>query len=232
MRKILLLLLMLANGFSQSAKTIWTGVYTEAQAERGKAQYELSCTSCHKGGPPNSDVLIRDWSGTNLDGLFEQIKMTMPANAPGSLSEGNYVDLVAYILRVDGFPPGSDELAPATLKTIRVEPKDGSQQVPNFSLVHVVGCLSEGVDKGWMLTNASEPVRTKDPASSRDDELKNVQAKALGIQKLFLMNVYPAPDPYKGHKVEMKGFLIRDPDETRVNVTSLQSLAPRCDPPR
>ena len=95
---------MLANGFSQSAKTIWTGVYTEAQAERGKAQYELSCTSCHKGGPPNSDVLIRDWSGTNLDGLFEQIKMTMPANAPGSLSEGNYVDLVAYILRVDGFP--------------------------------------------------------------------------------------------------------------------------------
>jgi hypothetical protein len=175
---------------------------------------------------------MRDWSGTNLDGLFNRIKMTMPANAPGSLSEGNYVDLVAYILSVDGFPTGSDELEPATLKSIRVEPKDGSQQVPNFSLVHVVGCLSEGLDKGWMLTNASEPVRTKDPASSKDDELKNVQAKTLGTQKLILMNVYPAPDPYKGHKVEAKGFLIREPNEPRVNVTSLQSLAPRCDPPR
>ena len=220
------------DAFSQPVKTIWSGVYTEAQAERGKAEYETNCASCHRGGPPNSDVLIRDWSGTALESFFSQIKMTMPPDAPGSLSDSNYLDIVAYILRVDAFPAGSDELEPAMLRNIRIEANDGSQPVPNFALVHVVGCLSQAAENGWVLLNASEPVRTKDPASSKDDELRNVQSKALGTQKLVLMNVYPSPDAYRNHKVEAKGFLIREPNETRVNVTSLQSLAPNCDSPR
>src|SRR5436309_3255126 len=78
--------------------------------------------------------------------------------------------------------------------------------------------------------NASEPARTKDPASSKDEELRSIQSKTLGTQKLLLMNVYPSPDAYKSHKVETKGFLIREPNETRLNVTSLQSLAPDCEP--
>ena len=226
------LLLTQGHGFSQSARTIWSGVYTEVQAERGKARYEMSCASCHKGGPPNSDLLMRDWSGTSLDSFFDRIKTTMPANAPGSLSDSNYIDIMAYILRADDFPSGSDELEPAMLKGIRLEAKDGSQQVPNFALVSVAGCLSQGSDNGWLLINASEPVRTKDPGPSKEDELKTVQSKTLGGQKLILMNVYPAPDAYKGHKVEAKGFLIRESKETRVNVTSWQSLDPSCDPPR
>ena len=226
----LVLLVSPHKGFSQSSKTVWGGVYTDAQAERGKVRYDMNCGSCHRGGPPNIDVLMRDWSGTTLESFFNQIKTTMPANAPASLSDSNYLDLVAYILRADAFPAGSDELEAATLKHIRIEPKDGSQQVPNFALVSVVGCLNQAVDNGWLLVNASEPARTKDPASSKDEELRSIQSKTLGTQKLLLMNVYPSPDAYKSHKVETKGFLIREPNETRLNVTSLQSLAPDCEP--
>src|SRR5213593_1032350 len=227
----LVLLVSPHKGFSQSSKTVWGGVYTDAQAERGKVRYDMNCGSCHRGGPPNIDVLMRDWSGTVLEGFFNRIKTTMPANAPGSLSDSYYLDVVAFILRTDGFPAGNDALEAAALKDVRIEPKDGSQQVPNFALASVVGCLSQEAGKEWFLLNASEPARSKDPAASKDEELKNVQSKALGTQKVILMNVYPAPDAYKSHTVEAKGFLIREPNALRLNVTSFQSLAPSCDPP-
>ena len=80
-----------------------------------------------------------------------------------------------------------------------------------------------------MLGNAGEPARTKDPAVSTGGDLKNSEAAALGSRTFRLLNVYPRPDSYKGHKVEAKGFLIRNPGGDRLNVTSVQSLAPRCD---
>jgi len=218
-----------AGGENAKATTVWSGVYTEAQANRGNTAYETNCASCHQSGPPASEVLIRDWSGKDLGGFFDQIKMTMPADAPSSLSDRTYVDIVAYILHTDDFPAGATELSPGLLKSIRVEPRDGGQQVPDFALVGVVGCLVQGSDKAWRLTSASEPVRTKDPESSKDDELKIAQAKALGAQKFLLMDVYPAPDAIKGYKVEAKGFLIRNPQENRLNVTSLQGLASKCE---
>ena len=69
-------------------------------------------------------------------------------------------------------------------------------------------------------------------APSKDEALENVQTKALGTQKFRLSNIYPEPDPYRNHKVEAKGFLIRGPNEDRVNVTSMQSLYSHCDAPR
>ena len=172
---------------------------------------------------------MRDWSGTDVDGLFSQIKMSMPADAPSSLSDEAYLDIVAYILKVNAFPAGRDELSAAVLKSIRIEGRNGPEPVPNFALVGVVGCLAQGPDSAWTLVEAGEPVRTKNPAASKDDELKNSEAAALGTQTFRLLNVYPTPDPYKGHKVEAKGFLIRDPGGSRINVTSVQTLAPRCD---
>ena len=59
--------------------------------------------------------------------------------------------------------------------------------------------------------------------------MKNSEAAPLGTQTFRLLNVYPRPDPYKGHKVEAKGFLIRDPGGNRINVTSVQTLASGCD---
>ena len=210
-------------------KTVWDGVYTDAQAARGQTQYEARCSSCHRQGPRKGDAFMRDWSGTDVDGLFSQIKALMPADAPSSLSDNAYLDIVAYMLRVNAFPAGRNELSADALKSIRIEGRNGPGPVPNFALVRTVGCLAQGPDTAWMLADAGEPVRTKNPAASRDDELKDSEAVASGTQTFRLLNVYPSPDPYKGHKVEAKGFLIRDPGGNRINVTSVQTLAPRCD---
>src|SRR3977135_3737932 len=103
------LFFMLSNGFAQT-KTVWSGVYTEPQANRGKAAYETNCVSCHDSGPPASEVFMRNWSGTDLGGVFDQIKTSMPADAPSSLSDRTYLDILAYILRSDAFPSGTVEL--------------------------------------------------------------------------------------------------------------------------
>jgi hypothetical protein len=214
--------------FTMQIQTVWAGVYADDQAMRGKAQFEAHCTSCHRAGPANGDRFMQSWSGTDLNSLFSQMKASMPSDAPSSLSDDAYLDIVAYMLQVNAFPAGSNELQIETLKNIRVERREGPDPAPNFALVQVVGCLTEAPENTWMLTNASEPARTKNPQPSKDDELKNSEKIALGSENFRLMNVYPAPDSRKGHKVEAKGLLIRDPRGDRINVTSLQSLAPAC----
>lgn len=63
--------------------------------------------------PPLADAaFLREWSGRTVGDLFDLIKMTMPENAPGTLSDRAYADLVAYILQANGFPAGSQSLEP------------------------------------------------------------------------------------------------------------------------
>ena len=212
-----------------NGKTVWDGVYTAAQATRGQGQYETSCRSCHEEGPRRDEAFMRDWGGTPLDGLFSQIKASMPADAPASLSDSTYLDIVAYMLQVNSFPAGANELDANMIKSIRIEGKNGPEPVPNYALVQVAGCLAQGPDAAWMVSGAGEPVRTRNPAASTDEELQNSAGPASGAQTFRLLNVYPSPDAFKGHKVEAKGFLIRDPGGDRINVTSVRSLAGRCD---
>jgi S-disulfanyl-L-cysteine oxidoreductase SoxD len=212
-----------------TGRTVWDGVYTEVQASRGKAQYEASCRSCHRDGPRRDDEFMREWGGSDLATLFKQIKISMPAGAPSSLSDAAYADIVAYVLQVNAFPSGSSELAAAAIGPIRIEGRSGPAPVPDFGLVRVVGCLSHGPGTAWTLADAGEPIRTRDPAASTEDDPKQPQAAGPATQVFRLLNVFPAPDPYVGHTVEAKGFLIRDPGGDRINVTSVRTLAARCD---
>ena len=213
--------------------SVWDGVYTTAQATRGKAQYETSCGSCHGAdlsggiGQPLTGDFMRGWNGYPLNSLFSRIKDTMPSGAPRSLSDDAYLEIVGYLLQMNTFPAGTSALRTDSLESIRIEGREGPQPVPNYALVRAVGCLTQGPQNAWMLSNASEVVRTRSPEPSKDEELKNSKAKALGTQQFRLMSIYPAPDPYKGHKVEVKGFLIKAPNE-HINVNSLQTLSSSC----
>jgi hypothetical protein len=209
-------------------KTVWDGVYTDAQATRGEARYRTACGGCHDEGPRRGEAFMRDWSGTDLGGLLTRMKSSMPPGAPGSLPDTDYVDIAAYMLRVNDFPAGGDELAAAHVATIRVEGRNGPEPLPNFALARVVGCLAAGPGNDWTIASASAPVRTRDPAASTGDELKLSQGAAPGRATFRLLNAYPRPDAYVGHTVEAKGFLIRDPAGDRINATAVQSLAPRC----
>ena len=156
-------------------KTVWDGVYTAAQATRGGAVYATECSGCHRDGLPERAAPAADggrfmeaWGEDSLKSLFTVIKTTMPQSAPGSLSDTAYTDIVAYILKENAFPAGAEELTPGALDTVRVQAKGGPEAVPNFALVRVVGCLTRAADKSWMLSRATEPVRTRDPNAAEE----------------------------------------------------------------
>jgi mono/diheme cytochrome c family protein len=118
--------------------SIWDGVFTEEQVARGEEAY-ASCTRCHgrrlngaaddpdmKSTPPLARAaFLRDWDGQSLAALFELTRATMPQDNPGSLSDQQYIDVIAYMLSVSGAPAGDAELPPdpAALGSIVIEPR-------------------------------------------------------------------------------------------------------------
>ncbi len=124
-------------------KSVWEGVYTEAQAERGKAAYVTSCASCHgadlagsgEARPLAGSEILTSWNGLPVGELFERTRSTMPITAPGSLDPAAYADILAYMLKSNGLPAGLAELAPRpeALSGIRIDavkPAAGAPTAP------------------------------------------------------------------------------------------------------
>lgn len=227
--------LIFAAALSSQAASVWDGVYTKAQAQRGMTVYTAECARCHRDDLAGyNGVLIGGkfmdrWREDSLNSFFTTVRNTMPRTAPQSLSEAAYLDVVAYVLQVNSFPAGEKELAAAGLAEIRVEAKGGPAEVPDFSLIQVVGCLSKGSDGDWMVTRATKPVRTREPKDSTPEQLKAMGAQALGSETFRLLDPSSVQsNPPDGHKVELKGFLIRKPGDNKVNPTSLQAVADSC----
>jgi quinoprotein glucose dehydrogenase len=113
---------------AQGSKTVLDGVYSEAQATRGKALYITHCASCHQEGLQGADLapalkgedFILRWVDHPMQEMVERVATTMPQDAPNSLKPQETVDIVAYMLQVNRYPAGSADLATeaATLKTI------------------------------------------------------------------------------------------------------------------
>lgn len=114
-----------------AASTIWSGVYSAAQARRGLLAYSSSCEHCHgqnlTGNPTDevpslvADAFMFHWRGRTVQDLHARISKSMPSDAPGSLDAGTYVDLVAYVLEANGFPPGAEDLRPDRLRALVIE---------------------------------------------------------------------------------------------------------------
>jgi mono/diheme cytochrome c family protein len=114
-----------------NSRSVWDGVYTAEQAERGHAVYHAQCEACHSeeltGGdevpPLAGPQFLANWNGLTLGDLFERIRKTMPANDPGKLSREQNADVITYLLAFNMFPSGKTELpaeAPL-LNQIRIE---------------------------------------------------------------------------------------------------------------
>ena len=111
--------------------TIWDGVFSSAQADRGKRSYESACGYCHRddlsggGGdepgiaPPEltGESFVARWSGASMAALLDLISTTMPYQRP-KLQSDVYRDIVSYILRVNGAAPGEYDL-PARIEDLR-----------------------------------------------------------------------------------------------------------------
>jgi len=101
------------------ARSIWSGVYSADQADRGKAIYLETCAGCHGAGLLGNDEVtplkgphfMSDWDSQSVADLVARIHNTMPLDNPGSVSNVSATDLVAYLLQSNDIPAGSVELS-------------------------------------------------------------------------------------------------------------------------
>ena len=99
------------------------GVYTDEQASRGRDMYAMQCKSCHTPASHTGVVFANSWDRRPLSDLYQFIVTRMPKNEPGSLQPDEYADVLAYLLKLNELPSGSEPL-PAdsvALKKIRIE---------------------------------------------------------------------------------------------------------------
>lgn len=74
------------------------------QAQRGENAFLASCTACHSSGEFNDTAFQTRWRNRTARDLFDLMSATMPEDAPNSLPQERYVEIVAYLLTLNGFP--------------------------------------------------------------------------------------------------------------------------------
>jgi mono/diheme cytochrome c family protein len=105
-------------GLGTAGRTVWDGVYTEAQATRGQAVYAGKCERCHAAtllGDGEATALTgsgfaANWDGAGLDELADRTRNTMPNDDPGTLSRQQVADVIAFVLKFNRFPAGNADL--------------------------------------------------------------------------------------------------------------------------
>lgn len=110
---------------TESATEVSTlqGVYTDAQARKGEATYREKCGQCHAAAAHAGAAFRRAWTGRTAYDYFDQIRTTMPNDSPKRLSRGQYIDIVAYMFKLNGLPAGEKSLPSdeEKLQHIRIE---------------------------------------------------------------------------------------------------------------
>jgi mono/diheme cytochrome c family protein len=114
---------------AQAPQSVWDGVYTAAQAARGAAIYEDSCSSCHAtdllGAGPMPALtgpgFRKEWNGQPLGDLFERMSVSMPADKPGKLTRDQDADVLAFILKSNDFPAGKTEMKGSTPELSKIK---------------------------------------------------------------------------------------------------------------
>jgi len=116
--------------------SIWSGVYTAAQNERGEELYGGACSQCHglqlngagqPDQPPSPAIaragFLRKWAGQTVAALFNYIHTKMPPEYPGTLTAQQSIDAIAHMFAVSNIPAGDKELPadPKALEGIVIE---------------------------------------------------------------------------------------------------------------
>jgi alcohol dehydrogenase (cytochrome c) len=92
--------------------------FTAAQAAAGQAAYEKHCSLCHgpalygttMGKPLTGNAFMTAWGGRTAQELFTHTRREMPPGGGGTLSDDEYLAVVAYVLEANGHTAGSTAL--------------------------------------------------------------------------------------------------------------------------
>ena len=212
---------------STPRRTVWDGVYTEAQAARGATAFGPSCAGCHAlaaegKAPLVGDPFWKSFAQKSVGDLLDFVSTNMPNGTPGSLNESTYRDIVALMLKSNAFPAGNTELQRGAIANVQIVQKDGRTELPSDALARVVGCLARnGAD--WVLTKATTPERAENVAPGGTDA-----TRPLGRRTIPLKFVVTRLDPLAGSRVAVTGLLIGDGGADGINVTAVNRVAEKC----
>ena len=112
--------------------TVAVGFYSEDQAQRGRQVWRAVCRECHFLSEVRGRAFNDSWSRRTLRDLYRAVTRTMPDDNPGSLEVQEYLDVVAYILQLNRFPAGPNELQAdeEAMRALRLEPVAASGNSP------------------------------------------------------------------------------------------------------
>jgi mono/diheme cytochrome c family protein len=98
-------------------RTVWSGLYSSAQAARGQVAYDRACAECHMtdlsgheyaGALAGFGFLLK-WQDASLAELFGRVR-SMPIGRIGTVALQEHLDILAYMLQKNGYPEGAGEL--------------------------------------------------------------------------------------------------------------------------
>ena len=213
---------------------IWKGVYTAAQAEEGKVPFTGLCRRCHsdnlegseRGPALKGESFMEHWEQQDLDRLRVEDSRHDAAGRSGQAERGGVRRAwSATSCRTTGTRPAPTPLDSAALSGIQLVRKPGEErELRSFSVVQVVGCLSQEPERSWQLTQATEPVLTRERASNAE-ELKRAAARPLGRADVRAgERVAVQADVQRGPEGRGQGPAVQVADKNRVNVSSLQPV--------
>jgi hypothetical protein len=145
--------------------------------------------------------------------------------AQARLDEAVYLDVIAYLLHQNGFPTGPRELTAQAdvLARFQIVGTSGPLAAENGQLVSAVGCLARD-SNGWVLTDASAPVRSRSLEPTNADDLKTLEAAPAGSSVVRLLVLAPGTEKHEGQRMEAKGLL----SSNGIAAMSLQMVASTC----
>ncbi len=101
------------------------GIFSDVQADRGETTFDETCSECHTTSEFRGRTFQSNWGRRTVYSLFRTVRSTMPDDNPGGLDEQVYLDVVAYILSINGHDAGSSELdADSPMREVRLAPPD------------------------------------------------------------------------------------------------------------
>lgn len=122
-------ILLIASPLSaQSDRSTRDGVFSKAQADRGRSVFVGVCANCHTRSQFNDGTWRRKWEGRTVFDVLESIRSTMPNDNPSSLSDREYVEVIAYLLAQNGYPAGDEDGNEEAFKRVRIEPPTGAPE--------------------------------------------------------------------------------------------------------
>jgi cytochrome c len=96
-------------------------------AEAGKTVFANHCTSCHGANGQGVTAPANIGPDAHLEiyntaqGLYDYVSTNMPQDAPGSLSQQEYLQVVSYLLVANGFVKPDIPLDPGKLGALPLQ---------------------------------------------------------------------------------------------------------------